>query len=159
MPALTQIEGLSADGRGIEVHDGVRVPAGPQRLSVSYAGISLAVPERVRYRYRLDGFDADWSEPRQEREATYTNLRPGPYRFRVKASNAEGQWTDTEAALAFSIAAALLADAMVPAVRDGRRRARHMGRLSHPRPAGGAAAQPALRRAARRAHAHRPGAS
>ncbi len=104
MPALTQIEGLSADGRAIEVHDGVRVPAGPQRLSVSYAGISLAVPERVRYRYRLDGFDADWSEPRQEREATYTNLRPGPYRFRVKASNAEGQWTETEAALAFSIA-------------------------------------------------------
>ena len=104
MPALTQIEGLSADGRAIEVHDGVRVPAGPQRLSVSYAGISLAVPERVRYRYRLDGFDADWSEPRQEREATYTNLRPGPYRFRVKASNAEGEWTDAEAALAFSIA-------------------------------------------------------
>ena len=69
----------------------VRVPAGRQRLTFTYAGLSLSVPERVRFRYRLDGFDGDWSEPVAPATTVYTNLGPGPYRFRVMASNGDGR--------------------------------------------------------------------
>jgi signal transduction histidine kinase len=81
----------------------VRIPAGRQRVTFSYAGLSLSVPERVRFRYRLDGFDHDWSEPVKTREAIYTNLGPGEYRFRVVASNADGAWNSAEAAINFEI--------------------------------------------------------
>jgi signal transduction histidine kinase len=64
------------------------------------------VPDRVRFRYRLDGSDRDWSEPVAERQAVFTNLGPGTYRFRVIASNSEGVWNSTEAALPFTIAPA-----------------------------------------------------
>src|SRR5262249_45722409 len=58
---------------------------------------------RVRFRYRLDGFDRDWSDPVAERQAVYTNLAPGPYRFRVMASNSDGLWNGAEATLPFDV--------------------------------------------------------
>src|SRR5208282_3772526 len=64
---------------------------------------SLSDPERVRYRYRLDGFDRDWSEPVTARTAVYTNLSPGSYTFRVTACNSEGLWNDESAILEFSV--------------------------------------------------------
>ena len=84
MPAITHVVGISADGTSLGLADTVRVPAGRHRLTFAYTGLSLSVPERVRFRYRLDGFDGDWSAPVTTREAIYTNLAPGPYRFRVK---------------------------------------------------------------------------
>src|SRR6185295_13914221 len=65
---------------------------------------SLAVPERVKYRYKLDGFDHQWSEPVATTEAIYTNLSPGTYRFRVIASNSDGLWNSAEAMIRFEIA-------------------------------------------------------
>jgi len=69
----------------------------------SDAGLSLANPERVRYRYRLEGFDRNWSEPTAARTAVYTNLSPGSYRFRVIASNSDGLWNGAEASFAFTV--------------------------------------------------------
>jgi ligand-binding sensor domain-containing protein/signal transduction histidine kinase len=107
VPALVQIQSVSADGRPLDLHGdahgGVRIPAGRQRVTFNYAGLSLSVPERVRFRYRLDGFDREWSEPITAREAVYTNLGPGPYRFRVRASNSDGLWSESEAALGFDM--------------------------------------------------------
>jgi signal transduction histidine kinase/sugar lactone lactonase YvrE len=103
-PALVRIEGVSADGETLPVGSAVGVPAGRQRVTIDYAGLSLAVPERVRFRYRLDGFDRDWSAPVEAREAVYTNLGPGHYTFRVKASNGDGVWPDDEAVLGFEVA-------------------------------------------------------
>jgi signal transduction histidine kinase len=102
-PALVHIEGITADGSAIRLQSGVRIPAAHQRFTFSYTGLSLSVPERVRFRYRLDGFDRDWSEPVAEREATYTNLDAGPYRFRVMASNSDGLWNSAESAMQFEI--------------------------------------------------------
>lgn len=68
-----------------------------------YSGLSLAVPERVRFRYFLDGFDRGWCEPTADREAVYTNLSPGSYRFRVIASNSYGQWNGSEAAILLEV--------------------------------------------------------
>ncbi len=102
-PAIVHIQGISADGKAVPMGRGIRVPAGRQRLTFSYAGLSLSVPERVRFRYKLDGFDQNWSEPVAAREAIYTNLGPASYRFRVMASNADGLWNGIEDAAEFQI--------------------------------------------------------
>jgi signal transduction histidine kinase len=102
-PAIAHVEAISADGSDIDVRGMVRVPGATRRITFGFVGLSLNVPERVRYRYRLDGFDQDWSEPVATREAVYTNLGPGSYRFRVMASNSEGVWNGRESAVRFEI--------------------------------------------------------
>jgi len=102
-PAITHIEMVSADGNPIDLQGMPRIPSSQQRIVFAYTGLSLTVPDRVQYRYRLDGFDHDWSEPVSARQAIYTNLDPGPYRFRVIASNSYGQWNGSEATLNFRI--------------------------------------------------------
>ncbi len=102
-PAITLVEQMTADGAQVDVHGPIRIPSSRRRFAVTYAGLSLSVPERVRYRYRLDGFDSDWSDPVAERQAVYTNLAPGHYRFRVIASNSDGVWNGAEAATPFEI--------------------------------------------------------
>jgi signal transduction histidine kinase/ligand-binding sensor domain-containing protein len=103
IPAMARIQGISADNATIDLKAPVRIPSGRRRVVLSYAAVSLSLPERVRYRYRLDGFDRGWSEPHGGREAVYTNLAPGPYTFRVVASNPDGVWNSNETALTFSV--------------------------------------------------------
>jgi signal transduction histidine kinase len=105
-PAIAHIEAVTADGSLIDLHGGAHVPAASQRIAFSYAGLSLAIPERVRFRYKLDHFDRGWSEPVSAREAIYTNLGPGSYRFHVMASNSYGLWNGPEATLGVTIAPA-----------------------------------------------------
>jgi signal transduction histidine kinase/ligand-binding sensor domain-containing protein len=102
-PALVHVEGIPADGRSFRLGGLVRIPAPHQRITLSYVALSLAVPARVRFKYRLDNFDKDWSEPTAAREAVYTNLDSGSYRFRVIASNSEGLWNSAEATLQFNV--------------------------------------------------------
>jgi signal transduction histidine kinase len=106
-PSLTHIDSLSADGNSLRLDTIADLPSSTQRLIFNYAGLSLAAPERVRFRYRLDGFDHDWNEPVAMRQAVYTNLAPGNYRFRVLSSNNEGDWTGPEATYSFTIAPAV----------------------------------------------------
>ena len=68
------------------------------------------------FRYRLDGFDRDWSAPVTERQAVYTNLGPGTYRFRVMASNSDGLWNGAEATLRFDVQPTFWQTALVPAL-------------------------------------------
>jgi signal transduction histidine kinase/ligand-binding sensor domain-containing protein len=105
-PALIQVEDVSADGNRVEPTGAVRLPPRPYRITFGFAALSLSVPDRVRFRYRLEGSDRDWSEPVTERQAVFTNLGPGTYRFRVMASNSEGIWNSDEAVLPFTIAPA-----------------------------------------------------
>jgi signal transduction histidine kinase len=106
VPALVHIESISADGRQIDMRDAVRIPAARRRVTFSYAGISLSAPERVKFRYMLDGFDNGWSEPLATRDAVYGNLSPRSYRFRVIASNANGLWNSQQASIGFEIESA-----------------------------------------------------
>jgi signal transduction histidine kinase len=92
-----------ADNDPINVGELVRIPSSRKRITFMYSGLSLAVPERIRFRYSLDGFDRSWSEPTSAREAVYTNLSPGSYRFRVIASNSYRQWNDSEAAISLEV--------------------------------------------------------
>jgi signal transduction histidine kinase len=106
-PALVQVEDVLVDGSPIDRSNGTTtIPPRPGRLTFDFAAVSLSVPDRVRFRYRLDGFDHDWSEPVTERQAVFTNLRPGAYRFRVIASNSDGLWNSAEATVPFTIAPA-----------------------------------------------------
>ena len=102
-PALVHIEEVLVDGSALNLGEAIRVSAAKQRTAFRYVGLSLGNPERIRYRYRLDGFDRGWNEPVPNREATYANLGAGTYRFRVMASNSDGLWNSSEAALAFEV--------------------------------------------------------
>src|SRR6202020_3238460 len=64
------------------------------------------MPQRMGFRYRLEGRDRDWENPGLRRQAFYSDLRPGSYRFRVIASNNDGVWNETGATLDFKVAAA-----------------------------------------------------
>jgi ligand-binding sensor domain-containing protein/signal transduction histidine kinase len=102
-PAIAQIQSIAADGNPVPIQAATRIPGGHRRLAFGFAGLSFSGPERVRFRYRLDNFDGDWTEPVAVREAVYTNLGPGEYRFRVIASNPEGVWSPTEAVVRFEV--------------------------------------------------------
>ncbi|WP_232296320.1 sensor histidine kinase [Terriglobus sp. TAA 43] len=76
---------------------------GDSRVDIEYAGLSLASALRVEYRYRLDGFDRDWTVAGTRRTATYTNLPPRMYTFYVEARASDGTWLQPPAALAFRV--------------------------------------------------------
>ena len=84
----------------------VRIPPSLRRITFEVQGCSLAVPGRIRFRYFLEGFDSNWSQPVAAREAVYTNLGPGSYRFRLVASNSEGLWNGPETAIVLNVAPA-----------------------------------------------------
>jgi signal transduction histidine kinase len=79
----------------------VRIPAGHEHFQFDYAGLSFTAPQKVRYRYMLEGFDRGWTEAGTRRTAYYTNIRPGRYTFRVQAANNDGLWNNEGAALTF----------------------------------------------------------
>jgi len=74
---------------------------GSDKLELRYTGLSLLAPEKVRFRYKLEGYDADWIAAGTRRVAYYTNIPPGQYRFQVIACNNDGVWNETGAAFAF----------------------------------------------------------
>jgi signal transduction histidine kinase len=102
-PAIPHVEAVTADGTAINPIDYLRIPAAHKRITFAYTALSLAVPERIRFRYLLDGFDRQWSEPSVAREAVYTNLGPGTYRFRLLASNSYGEWNGSETDVGFEV--------------------------------------------------------
>ena len=102
------IEQLVADGRSYLPRRGVprgevRLPARVRDLTIDYTGLSLAAPEKVRFRYKLEGQDPDWKEVVNKREVQYSNLTPRNYRFRVMACNNSGVWNEEGEALDFII--------------------------------------------------------
>jgi signal transduction histidine kinase/ligand-binding sensor domain-containing protein len=87
----------------VEQHNGARIPPGQTRFAFEYAGLSFLAPSRVRYRYRLEGFDKQWTDAGGRRTAFYTNLPPGSYRFHVQAANNDGLWNEAGAEISFTV--------------------------------------------------------
>jgi signal transduction histidine kinase/ligand-binding sensor domain-containing protein len=107
VPPPVQVRVLSAGGRRYlpsnTLGDSIRIQPRTTQLSFAYTAYSFAVPERVRFKYRLDGLDTAWQDAGGRREAFYTNLRPGQYRFHIIASNDDGIWNDAGAELSFTL--------------------------------------------------------
>ena len=101
-PAVV-INNLVANDAPYGAQSGLQLPEGTSRLRMDYTALSLTMPERMHFRYRLQGVDAGWQETVNQRSAFYTGLAPGAYRFEVQASNNDGLWNDTGAAMEFSI--------------------------------------------------------
>ena len=100
------VESVTADRILYPAENSLRLPALAHDIQIDYTSPSLAVPKKVKFRYRLDGSDRTWQDAGTRRQAFYTNLRPGQYRFTVAASNEDGIWNMQEATLQFSVAPA-----------------------------------------------------
>jgi ligand-binding sensor domain-containing protein len=103
VPPPVHIERIVADGKQYGVSNQLRLPPGVRDVSFDYTALSLAEPEKVRFRYRLEGQDPNWREGLNVRQVQYSNLPPGDYRFRVIASNNSGVWNKSGATVALSI--------------------------------------------------------
>lgn len=102
-PPVPHVEAITADGTKASLEGSIRIAPDPQRISVAYQAVSLAVPYQVRYRYKLRGFDHNWSDSTDSREVVYTNLKPGTYHFGLLASKGDGTWSGSEDAVTFTI--------------------------------------------------------
>lgn len=81
----------------------MRVPAATRDLEIDYTAVSFSVPQKVQFRYMLEGHDRDWQDAGTRRQAFYTDLAPRHYRFRVIASNSHGVWNQTGTSLDFVV--------------------------------------------------------
>ena len=106
LPPPVHIESVIADRKVYAPESGLRLPKLTGDLEIDYTALSLVSPEKVRFKYKLDGFDSDWQDAGTRRQAFYTNLGPRHYVFHVIACNNDGVWNDVGALLPFSIAPA-----------------------------------------------------
>jgi signal transduction histidine kinase len=96
------VQSVIADGVRYEASAGLKLPIRTRNLQISYTALSLSIPERVRFRYQL-GDQQPWQDVGPRREAYFTDLAPGRYRFRVIASNNDGVWNETGAVVDFTV--------------------------------------------------------
>ena len=92
-PPVVTIEQVRVDDEPVNPAGRIELAPGKSRLDFYYTAPSFVAPEKVRFKYRLEGFDHDWIDGGTRRVAYYTNLRPGRYKFRVMAANNDGVWS------------------------------------------------------------------
>jgi len=87
------IQDIFADRNRMDPGGSLTLTPGTKSLEFRYTGINLAAPEKLHYQYRLEGFDRDWVDAGTRRQASYTNLNPGTYRFQVRAAIDDSAWS------------------------------------------------------------------
>jgi ligand-binding sensor domain-containing protein/signal transduction histidine kinase len=95
------IEQVRIDDQPVNMSSGLQLSPATTRLEFYYTALSFVAPDKVRFKYKLEGFDPDWIDGGTRRSASYTNLRPGKYTFRVIAANNDGVWNQEGAAFQF----------------------------------------------------------
>lgn len=98
-PPPVVVEALTADDQHYRFPRQVTLPPNSHAIQINYSSPLLGTPERVRFRYRLEGYDNGWQEAGSRRQAFYTGIPPGQYRFRVIASNGNGGWSEEASAM------------------------------------------------------------
>jgi signal transduction histidine kinase/ligand-binding sensor domain-containing protein len=110
LPPPVHVEQITADRKTYDatsdVNGHLRLPPLVRDLQIDYTALSFVAPEKVRFRYKLEGRDLDWRDAGNRRQAFYADLPPGNYRFRVSASNDSGVWNEAGALLDFGVAPA-----------------------------------------------------
>jgi signal transduction histidine kinase len=101
-PPRAVIHGVSADGVVLPPGE-VQISARTRQLSIDFAALSYVAPEQNHFRYRVDGYDRDWVDAGTVRRATYTNLSPGRFTFRVQGATSTGDWSGAEATVPFEV--------------------------------------------------------
>lgn len=99
LPPSVVIENVLADRQPVDFRNGAAINAGQKDLEIQYTGISLIKSEQIKFKYKLDGHDADWIDAGTRRTAYYSYLPPGDYVFRVKAANSDGIWNEQGSAV------------------------------------------------------------
>ncbi|MCI0486862.1 MAG: histidine kinase [Blastocatellia bacterium] len=95
------IEEFIVDGKKSDLRGAIELEPGMEKFEFKYTGLSYTAPDKVRFQYMLEGFDNEWVDAGAKREASYTNIPPGRYRFKVKAGNNDGLWNESGAAMEF----------------------------------------------------------
>lgn len=103
IPPPVYVETVIADRKPYPVANGMRLPALARDVTIEFTALSLVDSQSLQFRYRLEGHDRDWQDAGDRRQAFYSNLGPGKFRFRVKAANNNGVWNEEGAQLEFSI--------------------------------------------------------
>jgi ligand-binding sensor domain-containing protein/signal transduction histidine kinase len=101
VPPLVNIEQLLVDDVSLPMRSDVKISPGHTRFAFQYAGLSFIAPQKVRFRYKLDGLDRDWVDAGARRMAYYTNIPSGRHTFHVMACNNDGVWSEQNAAFSF----------------------------------------------------------
>jgi PAS domain S-box-containing protein len=95
LPPPVHIEEVRVDQHAFDLHQQIEAPAGRGDIFVRYTGLSFLAPEKIRFKYKLEGYDQDWIDAGDRRAAYYNNIPPGHYQFRVIAANNDGVWNET----------------------------------------------------------------
>ncbi len=103
IPPEVVIQELSADGQDLAVSEGVTLAAGTNRILARYAALGFRSPQKVQYRYTLEGYDMGWIEAGTRRTVIYTNIPPGRYTLRVIAANEDGVWNTVGASMVITL--------------------------------------------------------
>lgn len=103
-PPPTYLERIVVDGHSFDPQAPVTVGPGAGHLEFYYTAFQFVAPARLRFRYKLEGFDTDWVDAGARRTAYYTSLSPGEYVFRVQASNDARSWGAAGATAAIALA-------------------------------------------------------
>jgi signal transduction histidine kinase/ligand-binding sensor domain-containing protein/ActR/RegA family two-component response regulator len=97
------IESAAVDHSAVSSNGGIKLPPGRGEIEFHFTAVSLVAPDKVKFKYKLEGFDEKWTEADTRRAAYYTNLPAGQYRFRVIACNNDGLWNEQGATLPFEL--------------------------------------------------------
>lgn len=103
-PPPVLIERVLADKKSLAIGPSLQLRPGKGDFEFHYSALSFLAPERVQFKYKLEGFDKEWTDAGIRRVAYYTNLPPGNYRFHVTASNNDGVWNGIGATLTIDLA-------------------------------------------------------
>jgi len=106
LPPPVMVSSVFYNGKTYVGSKNLTLPAHTEKLTIDYTALSLAIPERVLFRYMLDGVDKEWQDAGTRRQAFYNSLSPGRYHFRVIACNNDGVWNVDGATLDFTVAPA-----------------------------------------------------
>jgi len=100
---LVHVEEVRVDDRKLDLDRPAEAPPGRGNIVIRYTGLSFLAPEKVRFKYKLEGHDADWVDAGDRRSAFYNNIPPDRYTFRVQAANNDGMWNQTGASFSFAL--------------------------------------------------------